>query len=100
MENYLKDPRCDISNNCAENRIRPFTVGRKNWLFIDTPTGARASAVIYSIMETANANNVVPRDYLQLLFENLPDMEIPTHPELLKQMLPWGNSFRIILRNK
>ena len=90
MENYLKDPRCEISNNRAENRIRPFTVGRKNWLFSDTPAGARASAVIYSIVETAKANNVAPRDYLRFLFENLPGIEIPTYPELLKQMLPWG----------
>ena len=66
MENYLKDPRCEISNNRAENKIRPFTVGRKNWLFSDTPAGARASAVIYSIVETAKANNLAPRDYIQL----------------------------------
>lgn len=90
MENYLKDPRCEISNNRAENKIRPFTVGRKNWLFSDTPAGARASAVIYSIVETAKANNLAPRIYIQYLFENLPDMEIQTHPERLDQILPWG----------
>ena len=90
MENYLKDPRCEISNNRAENKIRPFTVGRKNWLFSDTPAGAKASAVIYSIVETAKANNLAPRDYIQFLFENLPDMEIQIHPERLEQMLPWG----------
>ena len=53
MENYLLDPRCQISNNLAENAIRPFTVGRKNWLFSDTVKGAKASAVIYSLVETA-----------------------------------------------
>ena len=90
MENYLKDPRYEISNNRAENKIHPFTVGRKNWLFSDTPAGAKASAVIYSIVETAKANNLAPRDYIQFLFENLPDMEIQTHPERLDQMLPWG----------
>ena len=90
MENYLEDPRCEISNNRAENKIRPFTVGRKNWLFSDTPAGAKASAVIYSIVGTAKANNLAPRDYIQFLFENLPDMEIQTHPERLDQMLPWG----------
>lgn len=90
MENYLKDPRCEIPNNRAENKICPFTVGRKNWLFSDTPAGARASAVIYSIAETAKANNLAPRDYIRFLFENLPDMEIQTHPERLDQMLPWG----------
>ena len=49
-------PRCQISNNLAENAIRPFTVGRKNWLFSDTIKGAKASAVIYSLVETAGAN--------------------------------------------
>jgi len=48
MENYLLDGRCSISNNVAENAIRPFTVGRKNWLFADTPKGASASAAVYS----------------------------------------------------
>ena len=51
---------------------------------------ARASAVIYSIVETAKANNLAPRDYIRFLFENLPDLEIQTHPERLDQMLPWG----------
>jgi transposase len=46
--------------------------------------------VIYSIVETAKANNLAPRDHIQFLFENLPDMEIQTHPEHLDQMLPWG----------
>ena len=64
MENYLKDGRCAISNNVAENAIRPFTVGRKNWLFCDTPKGADASAVIYSIVETAMSNCINVRDYL------------------------------------
>lgn len=85
-----RNPRYEISNNRAENKIHPFTVGRKNWLFSDTPAGAKASAVIYSIVETAKANNLAPRDYIQFLFENLPDMEIQTHPERLDQMLPWG----------
>ncbi len=77
-------------SNRAGNQICPFTVGRKNWLFSDTPAGAKASAMIYSIVETATANNLAPRDYIQFLFKNLPDMEIQTHPDRLKQMLPWG----------
>ena len=64
MENYLLDPRCQISNNLAENAIRPFTVGRKNWLFSDTVKGAKASAVIYSLVETAGANGLSERGYL------------------------------------
>lgn len=54
------------SSNRAENQIRPFTVGRKNRLFSDTPAGAKASAVIYSIVEAATANSLAPRDYIQL----------------------------------
>ena len=57
---------------------------------IDTINGAHSSAIIYSIAETAKANNLAPRDYIQFLFENLPDMEIQTHPERLDQILPWG----------
>ena len=53
-------------SNRAENQIRPFTVGRKNRLFSDTPAGAKASAVIYSIVETAKTNSLAPRDYIQL----------------------------------
>ena len=64
LENYLLDPRCQISNNLAENAIRPFTVGRKNWLFSDTVKGAKASAVIYSLVETAGANGLSERGYL------------------------------------
>lgn len=58
LENYLLDGRCALSNNAAENAIRPFTVGRKNWLFSDTPKGASASAAVYSIVETAKANGL------------------------------------------
>jgi transposase len=59
-------------NNLAENAIRPFVIGRKNWLFAGTPKGAQASAAIYSLIETAKANNLEPYKYLRFLFENLP----------------------------
>ena len=58
LGNYFQNGSCAISNNIAENAIRPFTVGRKNWLFSDTPKGAKASADIYSIVETAKANGL------------------------------------------
>jgi transposase len=60
-------------NNAVENAIRPFVVGRKNWLFSCTPEGARASAAIYSLIETAKANDLEPYWYLKHLFENLPE---------------------------
>ena len=60
-------------NNVVENAIRPFVIGRKNWLFSCTSEGARASACIYSLIETAKANGLEPYWYLKFLFENLPE---------------------------
>ena len=94
MENYLLDPRCQISNNLAENAIRPFTVGRKNWLFSDTVKGAKASAVIYSLVEIAGANGLSERGYLHIVLSNLPSMDFRQHPELLKDLMPWSDYMR------
>ena len=58
LSTYLEDGRCSFSNNLSENAIRPFTVGRKNWLFCDTPNGAQASAIVYTMVEMAKANGV------------------------------------------
>jgi transposase len=69
---YLDDPRLAIDTNLAENAIRPFALGRKNWLFADTVNGAKASAVLYSLVETAKANGLEPYAYLKNLFEQLP----------------------------
>ena len=69
---YLEDGRLRPDNNLAENAIRPFAVGRKNWLFSDHPRGADASAAIYSLIETAKANGLEPYRYLRHLFEHLP----------------------------
>lgn len=69
---YLEDGRLRMDNNLAENAIRPFVVGRKNWLFSGTPEGAQASAFFYSIIETAKANGLDPFDYLVHLFDRLP----------------------------
>ena len=62
MMNYLKDGACSLSNNLSENSIRPLVVGRKNWLFCDTPAGADASMKIYSMIETAKANELDPKN--------------------------------------
>lgn len=69
---YLRDGRLRPDNNLAENAIRPFVLGRKNWLFAATPDGAHASAALYSIIETAKANGLEPYWYLRYLFERLP----------------------------
>lgn len=91
MENYLKDPRGQISNNLAENAIRPFTVGRKNWLFCDSVEGAKASAVIYSIVKTAKASNLSHKDYLRVLLEMPPEWDVHQYPENIDALLPWGD---------
>lgn len=92
MENYLLDGRCSISNNAAENSIRPFTVGRKNWLFSDTPKGASASAAVYSIVETAKANGLDVYTYLEYLLLYMPDTDWQNHPENLENLMPWSKA--------
>ena len=94
LENYLLDARCQLSNNLAENAIRPFTVGRKNWLFSDSVEGAKASAVIYSLVETAKANGFYVRDYLEVLLENLPNLDARAHPEEADKLLLWSSYIR------
>jgi transposase len=69
---YVDDPDCVPSNNLAENAIRPFVIGRKNWMFFETQEGAEASAIIYSLIESAKLAGLGPYDYLLYLFEKLP----------------------------
>jgi transposase len=69
---YLDDGRLEIDNNLAENAIRPFVVGRKNWLFSNSVRGVKASAALYSLIETAKANGLEPYAYLRYLFAELP----------------------------
>ena len=90
LMNYLQDANCSISNNLAENSIRPFTVGRKNWLFSGSPKGAAASAAIYSLVETAKANGLNPYQYLNFILEDLPGFPFRQHPEILDRYLPWN----------
>lgn len=87
---FLLDGNLEISNNRAENHIRPFVVGRKAWLFSNTPRGAKASATAYSIIETAKANRLLPFQYLTWLFERLPNMELTE--DNLQDTLPWSCS--------
>ena len=77
------------SPNLAENAIRPLTLGRKNFLFCDTPKGAEASAVVYSMVESAKANGVEPFAYLQRALVELPYLgKSPFHEEL-EAFMPW-----------
>jgi transposase len=82
---YLESPDLTPDNNACEQAIRPFVVGRKNWLFAQCPSGAYASAALYSLIETAKANGLEPYLYLRYLFSNLPVAE---DPESLRPLLP------------
>ncbi|MBR7890325.1 IS66 family transposase [Marinomonas sp. A79] len=84
---YLTDGRINIDNNRAERAIKPFVIGRKNWLFANTGNGAKSSAILYSVIETAKANGLIPYDYLVTLFESLPKRQAN---ESLDDLLPWN----------
>lgn len=88
LETYLEDGRCSFSNNLSENAIRPFTVGRKNWLFSESPAGAEASATVYSIVEMAKAHDLNSYKYLCYLLENRPSKDWTD--EQLENLAPWS----------
>ncbi len=83
---YLENGAYPIDNNPAENAIRPFVVGRKNWLFSTSQAGAKASANLYGLIETAKANDLNPYEYLKHIFKVLPNMQTV---EEIEQLLPW-----------
>lgn len=95
---YLEDGRCSFSNNLSENAIRPFTVGRKNWLFCDTPHGAQASAIVYTMVEMAKANGVNVYHYLTYLLEKLPDNSMSDNE--LDQLAPWNEKVKIEIERR
>jgi transposase len=86
LENILLDGRLELSNNRAERTIKPYVLGRKNWLFNNSVDGAKASAIIYSIIETARENELIPYEYLKYLLETLPTTPLSR----LDTLLPWS----------
>lgn len=92
LMNYLKDGRCEISNNAAERRAKVYAMGRKNFLFHDTEDGAKASAVVLSIIETAKMNHLNVYQYLYLLLLYMPDYK--DEPAGIEQLLPWSEFIR------
>jgi len=83
---FLTDGMIPLDNNAAENAIRPFVIGRKNWLHSNSVKGAHASAAIYSIIEMAKANGLEPYGYLKFIIEQLPLAE---SVEEIEALLPW-----------
>ena len=84
---YLESPHLSPDNNEAENAIRPFVLGRKNWLFSGSPDGAKSSCALYSLIETAKANGLNPQAYLLELFERAPLARSEADWQLF---LPWN----------
>ena len=95
---YLEDGRCSLSNNLSENSIRPVTVGRKNWLFSDTPDGATANALYLTIVEMAKAYNLNLYEYLKYLLEHRPCRDM-SDDELAK-LAPWSETVQEKCSNK
>ena len=87
---FLEDGEVPIDNNASERAIRGFCIGKKNWQMIDTINGAHSSAIIYSIAETAKANNLKPYDYFVYLLEEIPKYMDDTDRSFLDDLLPWS----------
>lgn len=93
----LEDGRLELDNNLAERTVKPFVIGRKNWLFCNTPQGADASCTIYSIVETAKLNNLNPYEYVKYLLDEMPGKKL--NEEELERLLPWSPSIPQYVRN-
>lgn len=89
LQVFTTDGLLSIDNNPVENAIRPFAIGRKNWLFSNSVKGAKASAMLYSLIETAKANQLEPQAYLTDLFRDLPNCNTL---EQFEQLLPWNHT--------
>ena len=87
LVSYLESAYLTPDNNACENAIRPFVLGRKNWLFCQSPKGAESSCGMYSLIETAKQNGIKPFDYLMKLFEKAPFTSSPGDWE---KLLPWN----------
>ena len=91
LRTFLEDGEVPMDNNSAEQAIRPFCVGKKNWVMIDTIAGAEASAIIYSIAETAKANNLKPYNYFEYLLTEIPKHMDDHDVSFCEDLLPWSD---------
>lgn len=98
LETFLEDGRLPISNNLCEANIKPFATARRAWLFADTPKGAKANAVLYTLVESARANKLDVYEYLKYLLTELPNSSYLEHPEILDQYLPWSGTLPEVCR--
>ena len=95
---FLTDGDVPMDNNASERAIRGFCVGKKNWQMIDTINGAKASAIIYSIAETAKANNLKPYEYFEHLLTEIPKHMDDSDRSFLDDLLPWSEKLPDVVR--
>ena len=88
---YLSDGCIEISNNRAERSVKSFVIGRKNWLFCNTPGGAKSSAAVYSLIQTAIENGLNPQTYLKYIFKQIQLQ----HTLCMEQLLPWAEEIPV-----
>ena len=89
MMTYFEDARCSLSNNLSEQKMKSYVIGRKGWLFSDSSEGAEASAISYSIAETALANGLNVYKYITYVLEKRPTEEMADSE--LEKLLPWND---------
>ena len=94
LRTFLNDGAVPMDNNYAEQAIRPFTVGRKNFVLMESSNGAKASAMIYSIVETAKANQLNVYQYLELLLTEIPKHMDDNNIRFIDDLLPWSPSIQ------
>lgn len=100
LKYFLEDGEVPMDNNAAEQAIRGFCIGKKNWVMIETVNGAKASAVLYSLVETAKANKLNPYEYFKYLLEVMPEHEADQTDDYLRELLPWSGSLPAECRNQ
>lgn len=89
LRTFLIDGRVEISNNVTERAIRNFTIGRSNWMFMNTVKGADASSYIYSLVESAKLNNLKPYDYINYVLSYLPGKDL-NDERVIEEIMPWS----------
>ena len=97
---FLDDGYVPIDNSATERAIRPFTIGRKNFVLIDTISGAKASAIAYSIVETAKANNLNVYEYLSYVLSEMPKHMNSSDLSFIDNLLPWSDALPASCRSK
>ena len=100
MRAFLENGNIPMDNNASERAIRSFVIGKNNWKLIDTIHGAQASAIMYSLVETAKANNLKIYEYLMYLLEEIPQHMDDTSLDFVEDLLPWSKKIPETCRKK